>query len=73
MLGARLGRAFWVTQVLFALGHLAQGLPFRMAVFFPAILFGWMRERTGSVVGAALLHALFNLLVIVLQACFFDG
>ena len=71
--GARLGRAFWVTQVLFALGHLAQGLPFRTAVFFPALIFGWMRERTGSVVGAALLHALCNLLVIVLQECFFPS
>ncbi|MBX7099931.1 MAG: CPBP family intramembrane metalloprotease [Myxococcaceae bacterium] len=72
-LGGRLGKAFWVTQVLFALGHLAQGLPFRTAVFFPALIFGWMRERTGGVVGAAVFHALCNLLVIVLQECFFPS
>jgi len=70
-LGARLGKAFWVTAVLFALGHLAIFEVWRLAVFFPALLFGWMRERSGSVVGAALVHASANLLVQVLDASFF--
>lgn len=69
--GARLGPAFWLTAVLFALGHLAIFEVWRLAVFFPALLFGWMRERSGSVVGAALFHAASNLLVLVLDACFF--
>jgi membrane protease YdiL (CAAX protease family) len=71
VLGARVGKAFWVTAVLFALGHLAIFQVWRLAVFFPALLFGWMRERSGSVVGAALFHAASNLLVQVLDACFF--
>jgi membrane protease YdiL (CAAX protease family) len=71
--GARLGKAFWVTAVLFALGHLAILQVWRLAVFFPALLFGWMRERTGSVVGAALFHAAANLLVKVLDASFFGA
>lgn len=70
-LGARLGRAFWVTALLFALGHLAIFQVWRLAVFFPALVFGWMRERSGSVVGAALFHAAANLLVQVLDASFF--
>lgn len=70
-LGARLGKAFWVTAVLFALGHLAIFQVWRLGVFFPALLFGWMREKTGSVVGAALLHACCNLLVLVLEASFY--
>jgi membrane protease YdiL (CAAX protease family) len=70
-LGARLGPAFWLTAALFALGHLAIFQVWRLAVFFPALLFGWMRERSGSVVGAALLHAASNLLVQVLDASFF--
>jgi membrane protease YdiL (CAAX protease family) len=70
-LGARLGPAFWVTALLFALGHLAIFQVWRLAVFFPALLFGWMRERSGSVVGAALFHASANLLVQVLDASFF--
>jgi hypothetical protein len=69
--GARLGPAFWLTAVLFALGHLAIFEVWRLAVFFPALLFGWMRERSGSVVGAALFHASANLLVQVLDASFF--
>ncbi len=71
--GARLGPAFWLTALLFALGHLAIFQVWRLAVFFPALLFGWMRERTGSVVGAALLHAASNLLVMVLDASFFNS
>lgn len=70
-LGARLGPAFWLTAVLFALGHLAIFQVWRLSVFFPALLFGWMRERTGSVVGAALFHAAANLFVRCLEASFF--
>jgi uncharacterized protein len=70
--GARLGPAFWLTALLFALGHLAIFQVWRLAVFFPALLFGWMRERSGSVVGAALLHASSNLLVQTLDASFFQ-
>lgn len=71
LFGARLGRAFWVTAVLFALGHLAIFEVWRLGVFFPALLFGWMRERSNSVVGAALFHASANLLIKVLDASYF--
>ncbi len=70
-LGARLGAAFWVTAILFALGHLAIFQVWRLGVFFPALLFGWMRERSNSVVGPALFHAASNLLIKVLDASFF--
>jgi uncharacterized protein len=72
-LGARLGRAFWVTALLFALGHLAIFQTWRLAVFFPALLFGWMRERTGTLLGCALFHAACNLYVRVLEVSFFGG
>ena len=70
-LGARLGKAFWLTAVLFALGHLAIFEVWRLGVFFPALLFGWLRERTGTVLGSALLHAGCNLLVLMLEATFY--
>ena len=70
-LGARLGKAFWATAALFALGHLAIFQVWRLGVFFPALLFGFMRERTGTVMGASLLHACCNLLVLVLEASFY--
>jgi membrane protease YdiL (CAAX protease family) len=69
--GARLGRAFWLTAVLFAFGHLAVFQVWRLAVFFPALLFGWMREKTGTVVGSTLMHAYANLLQLVIAASFF--
>ncbi len=71
VLGVRMGRAFWLTQVLFMLGHLAIFEVWRLWVFFPAILFGWIRGRTGSVLGGALLHACCNLLVQALDASFY--
>jgi membrane protease YdiL (CAAX protease family) len=70
--GARLGRAFFLTAILFAVGHLAVFQVWRLAVFFPALLFGWMRERTGTVLGAGLLHGFCNLLEMVLEASFFN-
>lgn len=69
--GVRLGKAFWVTAALFALGHLAIFQVWRLAVFFPALLFGWLREKTGSVLAAAMVHACSNLLLQVLDASFF--
>ncbi|MGC4115871.1 MAG: MXAN_2755 family glutamic-type intramembrane protease [Myxococcales bacterium] len=69
--GVKLGRAFWVTQILFALGHLAEPHPWRLAVFFPALVFGWLREKTGTILPGTLFHALSNLTVLVLEACFF--
>jgi membrane protease YdiL (CAAX protease family) len=71
LFGARLGPAFWATAVLFALGHLAIFQVWRLGVFFPALLFGWMRERSHSIVGPALVHASANLLIKVLDASFF--
>ncbi|HZH02697.1 MAG TPA: MXAN_2755 family glutamic-type intramembrane protease [Myxococcaceae bacterium] len=71
VLGARLGPAFWCTALLFAVGHLAILRPWRLGVFLPALLFGWMREKTGSVLGATLLHAFCNLLALFLETAFF--
>lgn len=70
-LGARLGPAFFVTAAMFAVGHLAIFQVWRLAVFFPALLFGWLRERTGTVLGSSLLHALFNLYEMALRASFY--
>ncbi|AKQ67359.1 CAAX amino terminal protease family protein [Myxococcus hansupus] len=70
-LGGRLGPAFWLTALLFALGHLAIFQAWRLSVFFPALIFGWMRERTGTVIGAALFHAACNLFVRFLEVSFF--
>jgi membrane protease YdiL (CAAX protease family) len=70
VLGVTVGPAFLLTAVLFALGHLAVFHVWRLAVFFPALLFGYMREKTGTVLGSTLLHAIFNLYALFLEASF---
>jgi membrane protease YdiL (CAAX protease family) len=61
-LGAKLGPGVIVTSIVFALGHLATEVdPSRLAVFFPSLLFGWIRVRRGGVGCAAAFHALCNL------------
>ncbi len=71
VLGARLGAGFVRTQLLFALGHLVVLQPWRLATFFPGLLFGWLRERTGSVAAPVVLHALSNLFITTLEASFY--
>jgi len=71
VLGARLGKGFLWTQVLFALGHLVVLQPWRLGTFFPGLLFGWLRERTGGVAAPVVLHALSNLFIATLEASFY--
>ncbi|MCG5053490.1 MAG: CPBP family intramembrane metalloprotease [Myxococcales bacterium] len=72
LLGAPLGFAWLVTSLLFALGHVAVDLdPGRMAVIFPALVFGWMRARSGSIVPGVVFHASCNLLSDVLYETYF--
>jgi len=62
LLGAEVGPSLFVTSALFALGHLATDFDAnRLAVFFPALLFGWLRARTGGIGAGVLLHAFANL------------
>ena len=61
VLGANLGYGIVLSAVLFALGHLATiHQPARLAVFFPALVFGWLRARTGGVGASLLFHAFCN-------------
>jgi len=62
VLGACVGPGIVVTAALFALGHLLTEVnPNRLAVFFPALVFGWLRARTKGVGAAIAFHALCNL------------
>ena len=65
LLGARIRPwSIVATSALFAVGHfLVIPHPQRLAVFFPSLLFGWMRCATGSVTAAVLFHASCNILV----------
>lgn len=51
-----------VTSFVFAIGHLVTiPHPARLAVFFPSLMFGWLRARTGGIGAAVLFHAICNL------------
>jgi membrane protease YdiL (CAAX protease family) len=70
-LGAPVGPVV-VASALFAVCHLAVQLNFAtLAVFFPGLLFGWMRARSGSVLPGTLFHALCNLYIETLHRSFF--
>ncbi len=63
VLGVDVAPAAWLLQAaLFALLHvLVEPHPARLAVFFPALLFGWVRAWRGGVGAAIGLHAMSNL------------
>lgn len=62
VLGAHVGWAIPATSAMFAVGHfLTEPNPQRLAVFFPSLLFGWLRNRTGGIGAPLLLHAMANL------------
>jgi CAAX protease family protein len=60
--GGQVGVSLLATSALFAVGHLlTQPYATRLAVFFPALVFGWLRARTGGVGAGVLYHASCNL------------
>jgi membrane protease YdiL (CAAX protease family) len=50
------------TALLFAAGHVALGAtPIRALTFFPGLLLGWGRKRTGNIYVPVVVHFLYNL------------
>ena len=65
-----------IASVVFGLGHLlipigGQLLATRISVAFPALLFGWLRDRTGSITASVVYHAACNMMVLVAAPHFF--
>jgi membrane protease YdiL (CAAX protease family) len=62
LLGARVGPGLLVGAAIFALGHVVTvPVATRLAVFFPALLFGWLRARTGGIGASVCFHTICNL------------
>ena len=62
VLGVRIGPSILVTSAIFAVGHLlTEPYAGRLAVFFPSLLFGFLRAREGGIGAAIVFHALCNL------------
>lgn len=63
----RLSVAAVLASALFAIAHLLTSFDAsRLAVFLPSCLFGWVRDRTESILGPAVLHWLCNTLLFLL-------
>jgi uncharacterized protein len=61
VLGARVGPGLLVGAIVFAVGHVVTvHAATRLAVFFPALLFGWLRARTGGIGASVCFHAACN-------------
>ncbi|HUU04031.1 MAG TPA: type II CAAX endopeptidase family protein [Myxococcota bacterium] len=71
ILGAEVGWSVVVAAAFFALGHLVDPRLDKLGTFFPGLLFGWMRARTGSICGAVAFHALCDIWAEVLRYGYF--
>ena len=68
LLGVPFGKGALVANLLFAGGHLLVFAPWRLATFFPGLLFAWLRARTGGrVVAGAACHWLCNVWLLLLE------
>ncbi|MBK8013630.1 MAG: CPBP family intramembrane metalloprotease [Deltaproteobacteria bacterium] len=72
--GSPVGWALVAQAAVFALAHFVGEYRFdRLGPFFPGLLFGLLRARTGTIVGAVGYHAFCNVLSVVLFACYARG
>jgi membrane protease YdiL (CAAX protease family) len=68
--GAQIGPGILVQGAIFAACHLATGDWTRLRVFFFALLAGWLRDRSGSILGPAVYHAVANVWFRLLLSAF---
>jgi hypothetical protein len=69
--GIPFGHGLWISALLFAFGHsLVEPHWWHFATFFPGLLFGLLRERTGGVTAGAFCHAGCNILVTLLDTAY---
>lgn len=60
--GVSIGPALLLTSLIFALSHSVITLAWwHIFIFFPAMLFGWLKEKTGTITAPLLFHAACNI------------
>jgi uncharacterized protein len=70
-LGASVGLGWPVTALLFAAAHSMIAVEWwHVAIFFPGLLFGWLRERTNTIIAPALFHATCNMAMLWIGVCY---
>ncbi|MGB9735070.1 MAG: myxosortase family intramembrane protease [bacterium] len=63
LLGTEIGYSFLSVNIMFAIGHIIL-IPniTRLSVFFPGLVFSWLREKDDNIAGAIIFHWLSNVL-----------
>jgi membrane protease YdiL (CAAX protease family) len=67
-LGAKWGVGLLAAAALFAACHVVHGGPVRLIVFFPGLVYGWLRARTDTILVPTFYHAGSNLLMQIMLA-----
>ena len=65
-LAAAVGSTVFLTGIAFALSHNDRHGPRLYATILTGIAFGWMRVRSGSTAAATLMHAVYNLVLLLI-------
>ncbi len=61
LFGASIGWSLLITAIVFAFAHsFVHYQWWHFSIFFPALVFGWLRERTGSITASVLFHTASN-------------
>ncbi len=69
--GIPFGHGLWIAALFFAFGHsLVEVQWWHFATFFPGLIFGLLRERSGAVITGAFFHAACNVIVHVQDALY---
>ncbi len=69
LLGVRFGVGLFLADLLFTLVHLAYSTELiRFLVFFPGLIFGFLREKYGSIFPAVVFHAVSNLFMLLITS-----
>jgi hypothetical protein len=64
LLGVDVGWGFLITAVVFAIAHTIVAYQWwHFSIFFPALLFGYLRLKTGSITAPILFHTASNVLM----------
>lgn len=71
-LGVYLGWGWIVTALVFAFAHsIVYFKWWHFSIFFPALAFGYLRERTGTITASVLFHAACNIFMYWFVRCYF--
>ena len=71
LFGVAFGKGLWVTALLFTAGHsLVIFRWWHFSILVPALIFGWIRERSPNVLTSTVFHASCNILMVLLDTAY---